>query len=162
MSKILTYQTAACDGILAGSIAFVILFFTCLATSRILRSTYSSVLTTSTSDRYSRDEVRASNYYYQALHLGIPASGTYRFQNDSAGPMYGYLYQDTFNPLYPSRNLLVENDHECGKDGLWLNSSLLSNASYILVVTTRFPDHTGAFIIQAFGPTEITFKLIRE
>ena len=95
-----------------------ILFFACLATSRTVRSTYSSALTMSTSDKYSRGEVQASNYYYQALQLKISASGAYRFQNDSAIPMYGYLYQDTFNPFDPSRNLLVENDDECGKGGL--------------------------------------------
>ena len=116
----------------------------------------------STSDKYSRGEVQASDYYYQALQLKVPASGTYRFQNDSTIPMYGYLYQDTFNPLDSSRNLLVENDDECGKDGLWLNSSLSFNASYVLIVTTRVPGHTGAFVIQVFGPAEITFSRISE
>ena len=124
-------------------------------------STYESELT-ATTDRYSRDQCQSSNYYYQALKMSIQTSGIYRFQSDSAIRMYGYLYQDTFNPFDPSLNLLIENDHECGENQLWLNSSLLSHMTYILVATTDIPGRTGPFSIQSFGATNIIFSRISE
>ena len=125
------------------------------------RSIYASALTTAT-DRYSRDQCQSSNYYYQALQMKIETSGIYRFQSNSAIRMYGYLYQDTFNPFDPSLNLLIENDHECGENQLWLNSSLLSHTTYILVATTDIPGRTGPFFIQSFGAANITFTRVSE
>jgi hypothetical protein len=134
----------------------------CLDFARTIRSTYSSALTTDTTERYSRDQHQSSNYFYQALQLKIATNGLFQFRGDSAIHLYGYLYESRFNPLDPTHNLLSENDDESGKDGLWLNASLSSNVSNILVVTTRSPDRTGLFMIQAFGPAEVTFNLIRE
>ena len=94
--------------------------------------------------------------------MEIKTSGVYRFQSDSTIRMYGYLCQDAFNPSDPSRNLLSKNDQNCGLEQLWLNSTLLSNTTYILVVTTYLAGWTGAFTIQAFGAAEINFKLISE
>jgi hypothetical protein len=74
--------------------------------------------------------------------------------------MYGYLYRNTFNSSNPSENLLSDNDADCGQDRLWLNTSLSSNMTYMLVVTTYAPAQTGAFVIEAFGSAEITFTRI--
>ena len=94
--------------------------------------------------------------------MKIATSGIYRFQSNSVIHMLGYLYRDTFNPFDPSLNLLKENDKECGTHQLWLNSSLSSEVTYILVTTTDIPGRTGAFAIQSFGTANITFSRISE
>lgn len=136
--------------------------FASLDTSRTVKSTYSSALAKGTTDRYSRDQCLSSDYYYQALEFDVTRDGIYRIQSESIIQMYGCLYENTFNPSSPSSNVLKDNDGECGKDRLWLNSSLLDNRTYTLVVTTRFPGETGAFTIQAFGPATVNFKPISE
>ena len=87
-------------------------------------------------------------------------SGIYRLQINSAIRMLGYLYQDTFNPFDPSLNLLSESDRECGGHQFWLNTSLLSNTTYILVATTDIPGRTGAFSIRSFGIENLPFSRI--
>ena len=111
---------------------------------------------------YSRDQCQSSDYYYQALQFNVATSGTYRFQSESKVYMYGYLYRDTFDPLQPDRNLLVENGRICSSGILSLKAYLSSNATYILVATTDVPARMGAFTIYAFGAANITFSLIRE
>lgn len=132
-----------------------------LDTPSVLRSTYQSELTTA-GDKYSRDQCLSSEYHYEALQFDTPSSGVYRFQSESTVYPYGYLYRDTFNPYDPNHNRLLENDETCGMGQLLLNSLLLSNTTYILVVTTDIPRRTGAFMIQAFGAANITFNRIGE
>ena len=132
-----------------------------LDTPSVLRSTYQSELTTA-SDKYSRDQCLSSDYHYEALQFDTPSSGVYRFQSESTVYLYGYLYRDTFNPFDANRNRLLENDATCGTGELLLNSFLLSNTTYILVVTTDIPRRTGAFMIQVFGAANITFSRIGE
>ena len=126
-----------------------------------MQSTYESELS-ATTDRYSRDQCQSSNYYYQALEMKIETSGIYRFQMNNANRMLGYLYQDTFNPLDPSINLLSESGRECNGYQLWMNTSLLSNTTYILVATTDVPGRTGEFTIRSFGTANIAFSRISE
>ena len=135
--------------------------FTHLDTPSVLRSTYQSEFTTA-SDKYSRDQCLSADYHYEALQFHVPTTGVYRFQSESTVYLYGYLYRDTFNPFDPNRNRLSENDQTCGTGQLLLNSLLLSNTTYILVVTTNIPRRTGAFMIQAFGAANITFNRIGE
>ena len=76
--------------------------------------------------------------------------------------MYGYLYRDTFDPAKPQQHLLSDNGRISSTGILWLNASLSSNTTYILVATTDVPARTGVFTIHAFGASSITFYLIRE
>ena len=126
-----------------------------------MRTTYASELTKS-SNTYSRDQCQSSDYFYQALQFNVKESGIYRFQSESTIYMYGYLYRDKFDPAKPEQNLLLENGRICSAGILWLNTSLSSNATYILVATTDIPARTGVFTIYAFGAANITFSLIRE
>ena len=111
---------------------------------------------------YSRDQCQSSDYYYQAMQFNVKESGIYRFQSESKIYMYGYLYRDTFDPTKPDQNLLSENGRICSAGILWLNASLSSNATYILIATTDVPARTGVFTICAFGASNVTFSLIRE
>jgi hypothetical protein len=141
---------------------FINFLLACLDTSRTLRSTYQSALIAGTTDRYSRDLCASSDYYYQAFEFTVTIDGSYRIQSESTTQMYGYLYRDTFNPSNPLSGLWQENDKNCGKEQLWLNTSLSSNMMYILVVTTFSPGQTGKFKIHAFGAEKVTFKPISE
>ena len=132
-----------------------------LDTPSVVQSIYESELTTG-SDMYSRDQCQSSDYYYQALRFDVKESGIYRFQTESTIHMYGYLYRDMFDPTKPDQNRLVENGRICSAGILWLNASLFSNTTYILVATTDVPARTGVFTIYAFGAANITFSLIRE
>jgi hypothetical protein len=122
-----------------------------------MSSIYSSELNISM-ERYSRDQCQASNYYYQALEIRVDTSGFYKFTSNSSIHMYGYLYHDTFNPFYPSLNLLVENDKKCTKEQISFDFSLFTHTTYVLVVTTLVPGRTGAFMIQVLGRGNITFN----
>ena len=127
----------------------------------VVQSIYASEFTTS-SDMYSRDQCQSSDYYYQSLRIEVATSGIYRFQSESKIYMYGYLYRHTFDPAKPEKNLLLENDRICSVRILWLNASLSSNTTYILIATTDVPARTGVFTIYAVGAANITFSLIRE
>lgn len=120
----------------------------------IVRWAYSSAITTN-SGSYSPTGCSVVNYY-EALELNNSKLGTYRFSSNSTIGLRGSIYLTSFDPLYPSSNLLAE---KSGELGFQLNVPLV-DSTYILVVTSRIAGQTGSFSIVAYGPSKINARLI--
>lgn len=122
----------------------------------VRRSTYSSALTKN-SDTYSRDNCRASDYFYEAVEVRTNVSAEYTFASNSMIDTYGYLYNQSFHPSNPSVHLLLHNDDDCQNKQFRLIARLEADAKYVLVVTTHTPGMLGPFSIVATGPVQIKF-----
>ena len=123
-----------------------------------MNTTISSSLTTN-SERYARYGRTSSSYYYEAFEVTVFEDGYYVFTSNSSIDTYGYLYNQSFSPNIPSRNLLRYNDDS--GDGLQFQFivHLDSTTKYVLVVTTYGTYVTGAYILVASGSN--TLNLVR-
>ena len=89
-------------------------------------------------------------------------SGLYTLSSASDIDTYGYLYEDHFNLLSPTENIMSEDDQGCRNDQFKLVDTLQSSVMYVLVVTTYYAETTGKFLIFASGPNNVNFKSISE
>ena len=126
-----------------------------------VQSTYSSALNGS-SETFPRNKWGTSKFYYQALQINVSISEQYGFSSNSSIGTYGYLYQYTFDPMNPSRNLISQNGAGCDNRQFWLQSSLQRDTVYVLVVTTSVEDVMGAFSIVSKGVANLTFRRLGE
>jgi hypothetical protein len=85
----------------------------------------------------------------------VYTTGTYNFTSSGSFDSYGCLYDGSFNPLYPSQNLITTDDDGGGNGQFQISRSLQSGRIYILVVTTHSTDITGRFTIKAGGPASV-------
>lgn len=125
----------------------------------IIQSTYSSALTID-SQKYGRRDCEWPNYYYEAIQVNVETPGLYIFMSNSEIDMFGYFYENYFNPLNPSENQLFRDDDGCRHGQFKVIGNLQSSTSYVLVVTTFSHQATSQFMISAFGPKTVTFKNI--
>ncbi|CAF0816835.1 unnamed protein product [Adineta steineri] len=114
---------------------------------------YSSELTTN-SQTYSRD-CQKSNYYYETIQMHVVETGYYALSSSSKVNTFGDIYKDDFNPMNRFENLL-KHDLICNFEDFHFAAYLHTGTTYILVVTTRYPNMTGNFSILASGPYNIT------
>jgi hypothetical protein len=75
---------------------------------------------------------------------------------------YGFLYNDSFNPIYPYRNLVMNDDDGAGNRQFRLTTCLDANSTYILVVTTFERLESGPFSIFTSGPNDVRLSRIRD
>lgn len=123
-------------------------------------SIYSSKLTTST-QTYSR-ECGNSNYYYETIQVDVQETGNYSFAGISGIKIYGYIYNNSFNPFSPTENLLSDSGVECDKYRFQIIVYLQVNITYVLVVTTFSPKEQGNFSVHVTGPGNITLNQTSE
>jgi hypothetical protein len=121
---------------------------------------YSSALA-SNSNVYIRVDY-GSSYYYEAIEVNVFLSGFYTLSSGSIVNTYGYIYKKKFNPVNPSENLLLGNDDSCGSHHFKLTAVLQNNTTYVLVVTTYYPNVIGNFSIITSGPNNVSFNRISE
>ena len=74
---------------------------------------------------------------------------------------YGYLYESSFDPSQPLRNLIAFDADSAGDRQFRIDHYLGSERKYILVVTTRDPGVTGRFSINVVGPALINLVPIK-
>ncbi len=117
---------------------------------------YSSALTVN-SQTYSRN-CRISNYYYETIQVNAITTGVYSLSGKSEFDIYGYIYKDNFNPLNPFENLLLENGVSCDDRQFVLTTILDTGVTYVLVVTTFFPNETGNFTIFVSGRNNVSLN----
>lgn len=118
---------------------------------------------TASSQNYSRDVGTGSGYYYQAIEILVPVSGTYTFQSATVTSLdtHGYLYQGNFYPTYPQYNKLADDDDGVtGTRNFRLTVALRSDIKYIVVATTHQARMTGSFLVDATGPATVTMNPI--
>jgi hypothetical protein len=122
---------------------------------------YSSALT-GNSQTYAQFVYKASNYYYEAMQVNVGETGCYSFGINSSVDTFGYIYLDTFNPLFPSRSLIIQNGERLNNMQFKHPTRLHASVTYILVVTTSSPNVTGSFSILVSGPNNVSLNHISE
>jgi hypothetical protein len=118
-------------------------------------STYSSNLYVNSAS-FARPYGTSRNYYYQAIQATTYTTGTYSFSSSSSIDTYGYLYQFSFDPSYPSYNLIASDDDGAGDLQFQISLYLQSGRTYILVVTTLSTSITGSFSVRVVGPASVS------
>jgi hypothetical protein len=109
------------------------------------------------SPMYCRDDCYTFDHYYEAIVVSVDKAGSYNFQSQSDFDAYGSIYANSFDPSYPSVNLLAYNDDGIENLQFDLTVVLQPQSTYILVVTTLSPHVMGSFQIVASGPMSVIF-----
>jgi len=123
-----------------------------------LQTTYTSELTEE-SQIYPRI-CGKGNYYYETIQVNVEQAGSYTFDTNSTIELYGYIYENEFDPSYPNKNLITQSNFGCGKFHFQLGSYLEVNTVYILVVTTFDPNVKGSFTLNVTAPYNVTLNRI--
>ena len=114
------------------------------------------------------------NYHYETFQINVRQDGSYTFDTNSTIELYGYIYENEFDPSYPNENLLKQSDYlltqgnfvltqtrfNDGKFYFQVKNYLKVETVYILVVTTLDPNAIGSFTILITGPNNITLNRI--
>lgn len=111
---------------------------------------------------FARTDCGTSNYYYEAIEVEVVESGCYNLVGNGTIDTDGFIYKDYFNPVTPTAQFLSGSGRGYHGDQFELQTSLLINTKYILVVTTSNPNVTGAFSVIANGSNSVTFNRISE
>lgn len=108
---------------------------------------------TTTSPTFGRGGSSGS-FYYKSYTFVAPSTGIATFEVTNAvlsdgGDTYLYLYQNSFNPLNPSANLIAtDDDSGVGLYSL-ITQSVTEGITYVLVFTTYSSGSTGSFSLQS-------------
>ncbi|CAF1224479.1 unnamed protein product [Adineta steineri] len=96
-------------------------------------------------------------YYYEIVYINVNMSGYYNIESNSIINTYGYIYNGSFDPSNPSKNLLLEDDDNGGIGQFKLTYFLWPEINYILVTTTFLNNVTGSILITVSGPSFVIF-----
>lgn len=100
------------------------------------------------------------NYHYETIQVNVGHNGSYSFGSNNSDLLYGYIYENDFEPSYPSNNLLTQSSFTCGKYTFGVAAYLRVDVTYIVVVTTLNPNVKGPFLLLVSGPNNITLNRI--
>ncbi|CAF1452319.1 unnamed protein product [Adineta steineri] len=112
--------------------------------------------------QFNRPTSNSDNHYYQAIEITATVSDTYIFMSSSTFGIYGYFYENSFDPYYSNRNLIASNYDDSDNTQFRINVTLQFQRKYILVITSFGYNITGAFLIKAIGPTPLLFTPINQ
>ncbi|CAF3781040.1 unnamed protein product [Adineta steineri] len=126
-------------------------------TSDIVSPTYSGSLSSS-SPIFVRPDKSSGHYYYQAIRVTVPTSGTYIFTSTSSKDTFGCFYSDPVDPSYPSQNLITTDDDGAGNNQFRISAALQSTRTYVLIVTTYDVNIIGSFVITVNGPASVVLS----
>ncbi|CAF1085187.1 unnamed protein product [Adineta steineri] len=96
--------------------------------------------------------------HYETLQIHVNTTGLYVLWSENNINAHGYIYQNDFNPLKPSENLLLSHGGECNDEQFKLIIDLEINTRYILVVTTHDPKTIGNFSVFISGPNNVSLS----
>ena len=137
-------------------IALDLLFFFLHPDKRLFsHSIYSSAFT-SEDDKYYPARCIIRRQYYQVLEINITVPGVYVISSNSTFAISGTLYQDEFDSIDPSRNVIAAEDNRCANAQFRLETFLETNITYILVVATCWND-IGQYSIVSLGEGPLSF-----
>jgi hypothetical protein len=123
--------------------------------SSIIHWTNSSRLTKD-SQMYSQD-CNLESFFYEAFEVKVPENRYYTIWSSSNIDTYGYIYENSFDPLDPFENLLTSNDDSEGYgDQFKIETHLYDDTRYILIVTTYSPKQIGDITINILGLKNVT------
>jgi hypothetical protein len=129
--------------------------------SSVVLRTYPLALTTD-SQMYSKF-CNLENFYYESFEVKVPEIRSYTIQSSGFVDTYGSIYENKFNPLDPTKNLLASDDNSGGSGNQFkFEIPLYVDTTYILVVTTYSSKHTGKIEINLLGLTNVTVRRLSE
>ena len=131
-----------------------------VANASVIQSSYSSALTENHPTYARGGSLSQSLNYFEAIQLNVHTSGSYRVRSSSTLDTYGYLYNNSFDPLNPTINLLQSDDDGAGARQFQFTMVFQTMTDYIVVATTYASNVTGAFSILATGPDSMRFSLM--
>lgn len=132
-----------------------------LDTPTIRQSTHSSAITSLSGILYvNRCNTRPSPY--EALQIHIALSGRYGFRSNNNMISGGFLYQGTFDPTDLSLNKVASDLASCLNGQFRLQAFLLTNTTYILVLSAILRDTRGPFSILTVGEGNASFTRLSE
>lgn len=111
---------------------------------------------------YSRIGCGPVNYYYEAVEINVIETGYYIIVSDTTIDIYGSIYDNYFNVFSFRTNLILEDKNNGCNDQFKILIRLQANTTYILVVTTFYPNVTGTFSILIFGSNNVSMHHISE
>ena len=100
-----------------------------------------------------------AGFRYQPVRLDVGEAGVYTILSNSTMDMHGYIYEDTFDPLFPYVNLLLEDADAAGNGQFKFTIALRRSLKYIIVVTTQQAAKTGKFSLIVYGPPPVSLSL---
>ena len=124
----------------------------------VIQSVYSSQLTVNSQMYQPGNWLKSEDYYYESIQIEEFANDTYSFSIRSTINMHGYLYEHHFNPLNPSKNLILKHYGYYGKSLFTVRTYLRSNITYILVITSSKLNGIGLFSVIITGRNKVTFS----
>lgn len=124
--------------------------------SSVIQWTNSSTLAKN-SQMYSQD-CNWENFFYEAFEIKVPENRYYTIWSSSNIDTYGYIYENSFDPLNPTENLLIKDDDGESNDQFKFEIPLYDDITYILVVTTYHPQIIGDININILGLKNVTVK----
>ncbi len=129
--------------------------------SSVFQSIYSSALTKNSST-YSFIDCVVANRYYEAIEVKVAGTGCYSIISKSNINTFGHLNKEYFNPLNPNFNLFLQDSDNINDTQFEFITQLQVNTTYVLIVTTYFPNVTGNFSITVSGSNNVSLNRIRE
>jgi hypothetical protein len=122
-----------------------------------MQSRYSSALTNNSQTYCRQDYCKDTIYYYEAIQINVSTSGNYSIWSNSNIDTYGYIYDNSFNPSFPTQYLLLYDDG-AGNGQFMFTMTLHPLINYILVATTFLQNTIGEFTIYATGLAMLSFS----
>lgn len=107
---------------------------------------------TKTSPRYSQGYGGTNSYYYKIFHISVPQLGIYSFIGYSNISLIGYFYEISVSPMLYYSNMIFRDYYSDPEAKLVVKAKLTPAMNYYLLVTTPYPNTTGAFYLTAVGP----------
>jgi hypothetical protein len=120
-----------------------------------IQAVYSSELTVN-DQIYARTRCGSVNYYYEAIEINVIDTGYYILVSDSTIDTYGSIYENRFSVFNSRMRLLLQDDNSGCSSQFKMLTLLQVNITYILVVTTSFPNVTGTFSVLVFGSKNVS------
>lgn len=111
-------------------------------------------MTTYSEKFYSKES--GSIHYFERICIRVSSNKHYTFQSNSTIDLQGYLYNNSFTGDF-SANLLQSNSDDDGEK-FYVGYDFRLGEKYTLVVTTKYPNTTGSFIIgttSIFTPVDV-------
>lgn len=121
------------------------------------KTSYQGELTTQSS-MFARPNGYGNQYYFEAIEMTVPMSGTYVIVMDNNIDIYGCLYSKSFNRNSPTLNLIRTSHDSHSASDFNFQVNMTASQSIVVVVTTYEILQTARFNITVYGPDEASFK----
>jgi hypothetical protein len=116
---------------------------------------YSSVLTSHRPKYCQWGNCVTPDYFYELIDMTVAIDGYFQIASDSVMDTVGYLYSGSFDPSHPDINM-ISCDHEGGGNYQFMIVVYLEGMkNYTLLITTFYPNETGAHSITVTGTSAV-------